>query len=206
MPGKPDSFDALPLPATSVRGLFRHFGPGMILMMTGIGTSHLLTAPAAGGRFERRGEADRAEPPQSLRPGANRARYRHAQRAGARHPLEPLRLQFLERLGAASPSRAVQRVGQVGGRVVIQEEHVAADAVHVRARDGEHRGGGNGRVHGEPARLEHTQTGFGRERMTGGDGAGVPERVASGVGVPGDRRAAGGHHAHHDQRGGRVTR
>ena len=52
MPGKPDSFDALPLPATSVRGLFRHFGPGMILMMTGIGTSHLLTAPAAGGRFE----------------------------------------------------------------------------------------------------------------------------------------------------------
>ena len=49
MPGKPDSFDALPLPATSVRGLFRHFGPGIILMMTGIGTSHLLTAPAAGG-------------------------------------------------------------------------------------------------------------------------------------------------------------
>ena len=52
MLAKPGSFDALPLPATSVRGLFRHFGPGMILMMTGIGTSHLLTAPAAGGRFE----------------------------------------------------------------------------------------------------------------------------------------------------------
>ena len=52
MSGKPDSFDALPLPDTNLRGLFRHFGPGMILMMTGIGTSHLLTAPAAGGRFE----------------------------------------------------------------------------------------------------------------------------------------------------------
>ena len=52
MPAKTDSFDALPLPETNVRGLFRHFGPGMILMMTGIGTSHLLTAPAAGGRFE----------------------------------------------------------------------------------------------------------------------------------------------------------
>ena len=52
MPGQSGSFDALPLPATSVRGLFRHFGPGMILMMTGIGTSHLVTAPAAGGRFE----------------------------------------------------------------------------------------------------------------------------------------------------------
>ncbi len=32
--------------------LFGHFGPGMILMMTGIGTSHLITAPVAGGRFE----------------------------------------------------------------------------------------------------------------------------------------------------------
>jgi Mn2+/Fe2+ NRAMP family transporter len=32
--------------------LLRHFGPGVILMMTGIGTSHLVTAPTAGGRFE----------------------------------------------------------------------------------------------------------------------------------------------------------
>jgi Mn2+/Fe2+ NRAMP family transporter len=52
MLAKSNSFDALPLPETSLRGLVRHFGPGMILMMTGIGTSHLLTAPAAGGRFE----------------------------------------------------------------------------------------------------------------------------------------------------------
>ena len=36
----------------SPSGLARHFGPGMILMMTGIGTSHLVTAPVAGGRFE----------------------------------------------------------------------------------------------------------------------------------------------------------
>ena len=41
----------LPLPDTGPRGLLRHFGPGLILMMTGIGTSHLVTAPAAGGRF-----------------------------------------------------------------------------------------------------------------------------------------------------------
>jgi Mn2+/Fe2+ NRAMP family transporter len=32
--------------------LLWHFGPGIILMMTGIGTSHLVTAPTAGGRFE----------------------------------------------------------------------------------------------------------------------------------------------------------
>ncbi|HXV63507.1 MAG TPA: Nramp family divalent metal transporter, partial [Vicinamibacteria bacterium] len=44
--------ETLTLPETSPRGLFRHFGPGMILMMTGIGTSHLVTAPVAGGRFE----------------------------------------------------------------------------------------------------------------------------------------------------------
>lgn len=44
--------EKLPLPEMSLRGLVRHFGPGMILMMTGIGTSHLVTAPVAGGRFE----------------------------------------------------------------------------------------------------------------------------------------------------------
>ena len=42
----------LELPERSLRGLARHFGPGMMLMMTGIGTSHLITAPTAGGRFE----------------------------------------------------------------------------------------------------------------------------------------------------------
>ena len=47
-----EQLDRLPLPDTSPRGLFRSFGPGVILMMTGIGTSHLVTAPAAGGRFE----------------------------------------------------------------------------------------------------------------------------------------------------------
>ena len=46
-----DPFEKLPLPETSVRGLVKHFGPGIILMMTGIGTSHLITAPVAGGRF-----------------------------------------------------------------------------------------------------------------------------------------------------------
>ena len=47
-----EALDRLPLPDTNPRGLLRHFGPGLILMMTGIGTSHLVTAPAAGGRFE----------------------------------------------------------------------------------------------------------------------------------------------------------
>ncbi len=45
------SFDDLKIPDMSPRSLLRQFGPGMILMMTGIGTSHLVTAPAAGGRF-----------------------------------------------------------------------------------------------------------------------------------------------------------
>jgi len=39
------------LPGMNPVGLLSHFGPGMILMMTGIGTSHLITAPVAGGRF-----------------------------------------------------------------------------------------------------------------------------------------------------------
>ena len=51
-PAPDEALDRLPLPDTNPRGLLRHFGPGLILMMTGIGTSHLVTAPAAGGRFE----------------------------------------------------------------------------------------------------------------------------------------------------------
>ena len=44
--------ETLELPKTDLRNLIRHFGPGVILMMTGIGTSHLVSAPVAGGRFE----------------------------------------------------------------------------------------------------------------------------------------------------------
>ena len=46
-----DALDRLTLPGMTPRSLLKNFGPGMILMMTGIGTSHLVTAPAAGGRF-----------------------------------------------------------------------------------------------------------------------------------------------------------
>ena len=52
MPGDQDPLDQLELPKTDPRSIARNFGPGLILMMTGIGTSHLVTAPAAGGRFE----------------------------------------------------------------------------------------------------------------------------------------------------------
>ena len=46
-----ESLESLELPAMTPRALIAHFGPGLILMMTGIGTSHLVTAPTAGGRF-----------------------------------------------------------------------------------------------------------------------------------------------------------
>ena len=52
MPGDQDPLDQLELPKTDLLSIARNFGPGLILMMTGIGTSHLVTAPAAGGRFE----------------------------------------------------------------------------------------------------------------------------------------------------------
>ncbi len=39
-------------PSMAPGDLFKHFGPGLILMMTGIGTSHLVTAPVGGGRFQ----------------------------------------------------------------------------------------------------------------------------------------------------------
>ena len=52
--GKPagEDLNSLELPSFSPGSLVRHFGPGMVLMMTGIGTSHVVTAPVAGGRFE----------------------------------------------------------------------------------------------------------------------------------------------------------
>jgi Mn2+/Fe2+ NRAMP family transporter len=39
------------LPSMGLGPLLSHFGPGIVLMMTGIGTSHIVTAPTAGGRF-----------------------------------------------------------------------------------------------------------------------------------------------------------
>jgi len=42
---------SLELPDMSFKKMAGHFGPGIILMMTGIGTSHIITAPTAGGRF-----------------------------------------------------------------------------------------------------------------------------------------------------------
>jgi Mn2+/Fe2+ NRAMP family transporter len=47
-----DELSKLELPSMAPGSLFGHFGPGLVLMMTGIGTSHLITAPVAGGRFE----------------------------------------------------------------------------------------------------------------------------------------------------------
>ncbi|MFQ5690333.1 MAG: Nramp family divalent metal transporter [Gemmatimonadota bacterium] len=46
-----EPLERLELPSLAPWALAREFGPGVILMMTGIGTSHLVTAPAAGGRF-----------------------------------------------------------------------------------------------------------------------------------------------------------
>lgn len=50
--GETDELEKLKLPEMSVWGLARYFGPGTVLMMTGIGTSHLVAAPTAGGRFQ----------------------------------------------------------------------------------------------------------------------------------------------------------
>ncbi len=50
-PARDTRWSDLQLPKMDAVSLVRQFGPGMILMMTGIGTSHLITAPTAGGRF-----------------------------------------------------------------------------------------------------------------------------------------------------------
>lgn len=43
--------EELEIPDILIGSMLVYFGPGIILMMTGIGTSHLVTAPTAGGRF-----------------------------------------------------------------------------------------------------------------------------------------------------------
>ena len=50
-PVTPSTINTPALPLMSPGSMVRHFGPGMILMMTGIGTSHLMTAPLAGAQF-----------------------------------------------------------------------------------------------------------------------------------------------------------
>ncbi len=49
--GSHHSPEQLELPDMTPWSLFTKFGPGTVLMMTGIGTSHLVSAPTAGGRF-----------------------------------------------------------------------------------------------------------------------------------------------------------
>ncbi|MED5419999.1 MAG: Nramp family divalent metal transporter [Pseudomonadota bacterium] len=49
--GSTDPLESLELPSMTAGSLARKFGPGIMLMMTGIGTSHLVTAPVAGGRY-----------------------------------------------------------------------------------------------------------------------------------------------------------
>jgi len=49
--GKLPNLSHFELPRMDLWSLLKHFGPGLVLMMTGIGTSHLVTAPAAGGGF-----------------------------------------------------------------------------------------------------------------------------------------------------------
>ena len=46
-----EELEKLTPPSLAPGALLKHFGPGLILMMTGIGTSHLVTCPTAGGRF-----------------------------------------------------------------------------------------------------------------------------------------------------------
>ena len=43
--------EKLDLPDMSPISMFKHFGPGLMLAMTGIGTSHLVSAPVAGGQY-----------------------------------------------------------------------------------------------------------------------------------------------------------
>ena len=50
-PVAPATINTPALPLMSAGSMVKHFGPGMILMMTGIGTSHLVTAPLAGAQF-----------------------------------------------------------------------------------------------------------------------------------------------------------
>ena len=49
--GSTDPLESLELPSMTAGSLARKFGPGIMLMMPGIGTSHLVTAPVAGGRY-----------------------------------------------------------------------------------------------------------------------------------------------------------
>ena len=51
-PDRVSKLEDLRPPSMVLGSMVTYFGPGIILMMTGIGTSHLITAPTAGGRFE----------------------------------------------------------------------------------------------------------------------------------------------------------
>ena len=55
--------------------------------------------------------------------------------------------------------------------LVHDREQIAADAIRLRLDDAEHGVGGDRRVDGVAAALEHLHPGLGRERLGGGDNA-----------------------------------
>ena len=118
----------------------------------------------------------RAESRQQLMPAFDDARHVDRERTSARHLREaaPLELFRRRRVGGA-PGR-IEAVDLLGLRVVDDRQQVAADAVHARLDDREHRGGGDRGVDRVAAVLQHLEARRRCQRLAGRDHAVAADR------------------------------
>ena len=118
-----------------------------------------------------------------LTPSFNRARNGYAMNAVLRHRRDSLLLQKINRQAARCPAAGVQAVQFPALRVPINQEEIAANAVHHRLGDTEHSIGCNGRVNRRAPTRQNLRAGLRRENMAGRDDSMVVDDHGTSVGT-----------------------
>ena len=131
----------------------------------------IAVARVADRRLDRLRQRDRAVLRQQRVPAVHDAGDAHGQLATVGDLVEMTAAEFVERRRRRGAAARVEAVHALRPRVVHDREQVAADAVHRRLDDREHRGGGDRRVDRVAARLQHMQSRGARQRLTRGDRA-----------------------------------
>ncbi len=116
-------------------------------------------------------------------PCARRAGYRDRQRTILRHALMPRCVQFIDGDCARCSSAGVQTVQFA--LVPDQCEGIATDTIGGRLNDGQRSSGGDCRINGIAAGLQHRQPGLRSQRLRGGYHAafGIYRATAGGIGI-----------------------
>src|SRR5438876_1092134 len=118
-----------------------------------------------------------------LTPSFNRARNGYAMNTVLRHGRNSLLFREINRQAARRPAARIKAVEFAALRVPINQEEIAANAVHHRLGDTEHSIGCNGRVNRRAPTRQNLRAGLRRENMAGRDDSMVVDDHGTSVGT-----------------------